>query len=323
MVSGDSIASILVNGIIYLTNHALLMEVDMNLIEISQMTEEGARKYFEGIRWPNGPVCPHCKNKERNRELLGKATRPGVYKCRSCRKQFTVTVGTVLHRSHISMKQWLITFHLMCSSKKGVSASQLQRELGLKTYPSAWFLAHRIRTAMKSNPASLPLTGIVEVDETYIGGKAKRGSRRGRGTSKMPVVALISRDGRAYSKPVEHVNAKELKGAIRDMVKKSARIMTDEWKAYRGIGREFNGGHNTVNHGEGEYARGDVHVNNGESYFALLKRGVHGIFHHVSREHLGRYCDEFSFRWTCRKMSDGERTVEAIKGIEGKRLAYN
>ncbi|MCC6450533.1 MAG: IS1595 family transposase [Candidatus Aureabacteria bacterium] len=234
-----------------------------------------------------------------------------------------MTVGTVLHRSRIPMRKWLIAFHLMCSSKKGVSANQLYREMGLKSYQSAWFMAHRIRMAMGMPPLASLLDGDVEVDKTYVGGKAKRGSKRGRGTSKIPVLALISRLGQMRSRPVERVNAAELKGAIRGMVAKSARIMTDEWPAYCGIGKEYAGGHHTVNHGNDEYVRGDVHVNNAESYFALLKRGVHGIFHHVSREHLGRYCDEFSFRWNNRKVTDGERTIAAIRGAEGKRLMYS
>jgi len=177
--------------------------------------------------------------------------------------------------------------------------------------------------AMGMPPLASLLDGDVEVDKTYVGGKAKRGSKRGRGTSKIPVLALISRLGQMRSRPVERVNAAELKGAIRGMVAKSARIMTDEWPAYCGIGKEYAGGHHTVNHGNDEYVRGDVHVNNAESYFALLKRGVHGIFHHVSREHLGRYCDEFSFRWNNRKVTDGERTIAAIRGAEGKRLMYS
>ena len=298
------------------------MEVGMNLEQLGRMTEDEAREYIESIRWPHGAVCPHCGNKKGNYLLKGKSTKPGTRKCKSCRALFSVTVGTVMHRSHLTYRQWVIAFHLMCSSKKGMAACQLERELGM-TYKTAWFLGHRVRAAMNENPLAELLKGTVEVDETYVGGKAKPGSKRGRGTTKAPVIALISRNGKMRSKPVERVNAKELKGAIREMVDKKSRIFTDEWKAYNGIGLEFAGGHETVNHGNDEYVRGDVHVNNAESYFALLKRGVHGIFHHVSREHLGRYCDEFSFRWNNRKVTDGERTIAAIRGAEGKRLMYS
>jgi transposase-like protein len=209
----------------------------------------------------------------------------------------------------------------MCSHKKGVSALQLQRNLGLKSYKAAWHLAHRIRFAMQEQPLASALKGTVEVDETYIGGKAH--GKRGRGAAnKTVVLALVERDGRIRSKPVKTISARELKGAIRDNVDKTARIMTDELPSYRGIGKDFKGGHKTVNHGLGEYARGPVNVNSAESYFALLKRGIHGTFHHVSKKHLARYCDEFSFRWSQRKTTDGERTVAAIQGSEGKRLMY-
>jgi transposase-like protein len=212
----------------------------------------------------------------------------------------------------------------MASHKKGVSALQLQRNLGLHSYRPAWHLAHRIRAAMRQKLIAKKLKGVVEVDETYIGGKPRKDNgkdnKRGRGTKKTAVMALIERKGNAISKPVERVNAKSLKGAIREMVDKSSIIMTDEWPAYNGIGREFAGGHNVVNHGSGEYVNGDISTNTAESYFALLKRGVHGTFHHVSKQHLHRYCDEFSFRWNHRKVSDGERATQAIKGIEGKRL---
>ena len=295
----------------------------MNLLQIAQMNEEEARKYLENIRWPKGPTCPRCGHSDRIYELKGQAHRPGVYKCGSCRKQFTVTVGTVMERSHITIRQWVIAFHLMCSSKKGVSAAQLQRELGLGSYKSAWFVAHRIRTAMDENPLAELLSGTVEVDETYVGGKNKKDSKRGRGTKKTPVVALISRDQKkAYSKPVKRVNARELKGTIREYVAYEARIMTDEWPAYSGIGQYYVSGHCTVNHSEGEYSRGDIHVNNAESFFALLKRGIHGVFHHVSKKHLSRYCHEFAFRWNRREDTDGNRTVDALRSIEGKRLFY-
>ena len=175
---------------------------------------------------------------------------------------------------------------------------------------------------MREEPLASALKGTVEVDETYIGGKS-HGGKSGRGAPKKTiVVALVERDGRVRSKPVGTISADELKGAIRENVDKAARIMTDELPSYKGIGTEFEGGHESVNHGEKEYARGDAHVNGAESYFALLKRGVHGTFHHVSKKHLGRYCDEFSFRWSQRKVTDGERAVAAIKGSEGKRLVY-
>ena len=292
----------------------------MNLLQISKLTEKEAREYLEGIRWPDGVICPHCGNCEKNYALKGKATRQGLYKCSACRKQFSVTVGTVMHRSHLTCRQWVTAFHLMCSSKKGVSALQLQRELGMGSYESAWFLSHRIRAAMEEMNM---LTGTVEVDETYVGGKPKRGKPLGRGTKKTPVVALISRDGESQSLPVENVQKITLHSIIVNRVQPDARIMTDEWQPYKGIGTQFEGGHHTVTHGKGEYSRGDVHVNHAEAYFSLLKRGVHGTFHHVSKKHLGRYCAEFSFRWNRRKINDGLRTRSVIAQSDAKRLTYD
>lgn len=291
---------------------------EMSAIDVGRLTEDEARTILENILWPDGPVCPHCKSQNTTR-IVAKSTkvRDGLLQCNGCRGQFTVTVGTVMHRSHITLRQWVQAFHSMCSHKKGVSALQLQRNLGLKSYQAAWHLAHRVRFAMRQAPMKAVLKGTVEVDETYVGGKSRLG-KRGRGSErKTPVVALVERGGRMRAKVVERVSAKELKGAIRENVRKSAAIMTDGFPSYRGLGREFKGGHETVNHGERQYVRGDVHVNSAESFFALLKRGVHGTFHHVSKHHLHRYCDEFGFRWDHRKVTDGERTVEAIKGSEG------
>ncbi len=306
---------------------------DMAAIDVGRLTEDEARTILESIRWPQGPVCPHCGENEVTRiQAKSKKVRDGLIQCNGCRKQFTVTVGTVMERSHITLRQWVQAFHSMCSHKKGISALQLQRNLGLHTYKAAWFLAHRIRLAMKQDPLASKLEGIVEVDETYVGGKPRKGKRdasgnlivnkRGRGTKKTPVVALVERDGRVRTRVVDHVNADNLKAAIREKVSPKAAIHTDELNLYKGIGQEFEGGHQTVNHSQGEYARGDVNTNTAESFFALLKRGVHGTFHHVSKEHLPRYCDEFSFRWGERKVSDGQRATEAIKGAEGKRLIY-
>jgi transposase-like protein len=177
---------------------------------------------------------------------------------------------------------------------------------------------------MRNNPLAGLLKGVVEVDETYIGGKPRKGgnepNKRGRGTKKAPVLAMVERKGNVVSKPIENVTAKTLKSAIKEAVDKESTIMTDEWPCYQGIGKEFKGGHETVNHGMGEYVNGDTSTNTAESYFALLKRGVHGTFHHISKKHLSRYCNEFSFRWDNRKVSDGVRAEEVVKGIAGKRL---
>jgi transposase-like protein len=179
---------------------------------------------------------------------------------------------------------------------------------------------------MKEDPLMSLLKGVVEVDETYIGGKSRKGGnngiplKRGRGTKKAPVMAMVERNGNVISKPIKNVTAKTLKSAIREAVSEEAKIMTDEFRSYKGIGKDFKGGHGVVNHGSGEYAKGDINTNTAESFFALLKRGVNGTFHHISKKHLSRYCNEFSFRWDNRKVTDGERTENAIKGFIGKRL---
>ncbi len=301
----------------------------MNLSEIGKLTEEEAREYMEKTLWPNGPVCPHCGH-QGAWTLNGKTNRDGLYKCKACKEPFTVTIGTIMEDSHLPIRKWLMAFSLMCASKKGISALQLQRQLGLGSYQTAWHLCHRIRLAMNEVRV---LSGTVEVDETYVGGKPRKGidpktgnprphSKRGRGTSKTPVLALVERNGKAVSMPMERLSADNLKGAIKEVVNKDSRIMTDELHAYWGIDDDFAGGHQTVRHNRKEFARGDVSTNTVESYFALLKRGIHGAFHHVSKLHLHRYCDEFAFRWNYRKTDDGERTEAAIKGSNGKRLVY-
>lgn len=292
----------------------------MNFADASKLTEDEARQYLERIRWPNGPVCPKCGEEGNAVKLQGERHRAGLYQCRGCRGQFSVTVGTIMERSHITPRQWVMAFHLMCASKKGVSALQLQRMLGLGSYKSAWHMAHRIRLAMREEPVR-SLLGNVEVDETYVGGKPRnRGShnmkKRGRGTDKTPVLALIERDGRARAYRLDTVTAKNVGEAIFRDVDPSATLMTDELPTYKAIGKRFH------DHQKGEYARGNAHVNCAESYFSLLKPGLHGSFHHVSKKHLNRYLDEFSFRWTHRKAKDGERSEAAIRAAEGKRLLY-
>src|ERR1700730_680218 len=296
---------------------------DLTLAAVSALTEDQARETFERIRWPNGPVCPRCGSVEnitkfrpvveRPESAKHEHARPGVFKCNACGSQFTVTVNTVMESSHIPLRLWLMAFTIMTSAKKGISALQMQRQLGIGSYRTAWFLCHRIREAKKREPLASLLGGTVEVDETYVGGKArpqagasKAHAKRGRGTKKTSVVALVERGGRVRARKIDRVDAATLKGAIRENVDRKAQIMTDEFRSYHGLNKEF-AGHEVVRHSAGEYARGDAHTNTVESYFALLKRGVMGSFHHVSKQHLDRYCDEFSFRWDYRSVTDSQR----------------
>ena len=302
---------------------------------LHRMTEAEARAYLEAIRWPEGAFCPHCGSVNVKR-LEGKAAARGVYKCREkeCRKQFTVTVGTVFERSHIPLAHWVYAITSMCASKKGISALQLSRELGI-TYKSAWFMCHRVRYMMNRDPMRTMLKGVVEADETYVGGKARNRNReakpsnkRGRGApNKTPVAAVVERGGEVRARVVTDVTAESLGAVLRDNVDTSAILMTDDHRPYRSIGREF-ARHRIVRHSHGEYVRKDrageptITTNTIEGFFSILKRGVMGTFHNISRQHLPRYLDEFTFRYNARKISDAERTAKAIKGAEGKRLTY-
>lgn len=296
----------------------------MNLTQITNLNEEQAREYIEKIIWKKGAVCTHCGCKKVYKNK-GKSARNGLYDCSGCKKQFSVTIGTIMHGSHIKLRQWAMAFHLLCSSKKGMSSLQLQRNLGLGSYRTALFMTHRIRLAMSEQPVKDMLKGTVEVDESYFGGKPqyKGTSKTGRGTKKIPVLVMVERNGRATSKRIMNVSGKTLRTAIRQTVDRSSTIMTDEWKSYNGIGKHFEGGHEVVNHGRKEYFRNGATTNTAESYFAIMKRGIMGVYHSVSSQHLDRYCDEFSFRWNRRKITDGERTDDAIKNAQGKRLTYS
>jgi transposase-like protein len=284
-----------------------------------------AREYLEAQVWPNGRVCPHCGSVGEHYELKGKTNRAGLYKCADCREPFTVTVGTVFERSKIGLHIWLQAVYLINSSKKGISAKQLERMLGV-TYKTAWFMSHRIREAMHMGYTG-PLGGNgspVEVDETYWGtaeGKTKGVAGYGH---KMKVVTLVERNGHKRSFHVANVNAATLRPILKSQIAAKARLMTDEATVYKKIGEEF-AEHGVVHHAIKEYKRGDAYTNTAESSFAILKRGLYGTFHNVSENHLQRYADEFDFRWNHRQalgIDDIQRTNEALKGIRNKRLTY-
>jgi transposase-like protein len=284
-----------------------------------------AREYLEQLRWANGVVCPHCGVIDGHYKLQGKSTRPGVYKCGACSEQFTVTVGTVFERSKIKLNVWLQAVHLMSASKKGVSAKQIERMLGV-SYKTAWFMCHRIREAM--TPANYGKMGgpnsIVEADETFWGNNEAAKGKRGSG-AKMKLVSLVEREtGQKRTFHVANVTSETLRATLKSQVHPETHLMTDESNIYTKVGREF-GQHSTVNHGKKEYARGNVTSNTVESSFAILKRGLTGTFHSVSEQHLQRYANEFDFRWNFRSangFNDIDRANEALKAIAGKRLTY-
>lgn len=296
-------------------------------IPLACSNELAAVEFIEGQRWGKTPACVHCgsvevykmldsKTRERNKRFL--------WRCRSCGKQYTVRIGTVYEESRIELRHWCYAFWRAATSKKGVAALEIMRHCQI-SYKSALFLMSRIRFAMAPSANAPKLKGIVEVDETYIGGKPRlpnRGSKRGRGTDKTPVFAAVERGGKIRRRVIVNVTGKTLKQAIRDEVDPQARIVTDDFNVYTGIGREFAGGHSSIAHGTWEYVRGDVHTNTAESSFALVKRGITGVYHNVSKKYLHRYLWQFDFIWNNRKLNDGERTAELIRSTEGKRLMY-
>lgn len=279
-------------------------------------------------RWGDTPCCVKCGSVtvyKMTDAATGERSKRFLWRCRDCKEQYTVRIGTVYEESRLPMRHWAYAFWRACTSKKGVSALEIQRHCQI-SYKSALFLMNRIRFAMAPDlDTATPLTGIVEVDETYVGGKPRIPgiSKRGRGTKKTPIFAAVERGGQIRRHVVADVTGKTLKAATRKVVDPRARILSDENRAYVGIGKEFDGGHESVCHSAKEYARGDVHTNTAESSFALVKRGIIGTYHNVSREYLHRYLWQFDFVWNSRKLNDDERTVLAIKAAEGKRLMYN
>ena len=312
---------------------------ELNLASLSDLfsNEDAAREFLESKLWPDGPVCPHCGSCDGAYKLEPKPesrthVRKGVWKCGGCREQFTVTVGTIFADSHIPLSKWLLAYHLLCASKKGMSAHQLHRMLKV-TYRSAWFMAHRIRYTMSQEPLSSKLQGTVEIDETYVGGKLRIGpyntkpgerpkDRPQVSSNKAAVVSVLQRGGRVQSRHVERVTTQNLKPIVEQMVAEDAHVMTDSGTVLKGavMGRK----HDQVNHRAGEYVRYEdgvcITTNAIEGYFATLKRGINGVYHHVGKQHLHRYLSEFDFRYNSRKEKDGDRTLMALKSAGGKRL---
>jgi transposase-like protein len=292
--------------------------------------ETKAREWLEARVWRTGPVCPHCGSTGDDvTKLEGKKHRPGVYQCNGCREQFTVTVKTVFERSKIPLSKWLAALFLLTGSKKGISAHQVHRMLGL-SYKSAWFMMHRLREAMRSG-GLLPPMGQdgdpVEVDETYFGNvKGAKLSKRKRSVrDKHAILTLVDRrTGEARSFHVATAASEEIAPIIRANIAKEARFMTDQGTWYKKLGAEF-ASHETIDHSKDEYVRGDVTTNTVENYFSVFKRGMRGVYQHCAEKHLHRYLAEFDFRYNNRSalgVNDYIRAEILAKGIAGKRLTY-
>ncbi|MGH2503208.1 MAG: IS1595 family transposase [Ktedonobacterales bacterium] len=300
--------------------------------------EDAAYELMEATRWSDGPICPHCGSVNHAYFLApksgarttrtGKTTYRRLWKCGDCREQFSVLVGTIFEDSHISLSKWLLAIHLLCAGKNGVSALELSRTLGI-AYRSAWFMCHRIRYAMARPPLVDKLTGTVEADETYVGGKHH--GKRGRGAEgKTPVFTLVERDGEARSQVMKRITGENVRAALDAQVDHEATLMTDTYPVYRKPGKAF-AAHEMVDHGKDEYAKDAenpagaskrAHINTAEGYFSQLKRSIDGTYHHVSERHLNRYLAEFDYRYNTRKNKDGERTMRTIRQAAGKRLHY-
>lgn len=283
--------------------------------------KDAAREFLEAQLWPSGPQCPNCGETQRVYSVSG---RDGLRRCGNpnCRKDFTVTVGTIFERSHVPLNKWLLAIYLFSTAKKGISAKQLERMLGV-SYKTAWFIGHRIREAARED-FSIPLGGngrAIEVDETFWGNQYEKPEGARGYAHKMKVVTLVERDGRSRSIHVEELTSKSVSELLAEHIDPDTVLNTDDAAFYRKGGERFTR-HEAVNHSAGEYVRGDATTNTVEGYFSLLKRGLIGTYHKVGSNHLIRYCGEFDFRWNTRRLSDAERMTELVCRIPGKRLYY-
>ncbi len=294
--------------------------------------EEAAFAYVEAHLWPEGPVCPHCGNVDGKRigRLSGKTSRPGLRKCYACRKTFTVRIGSIFEDSHFPLHLWLQAIQLICGSKKGISTRQIQRTFNC-SMKTAWFLTHRIREIMKPADSAGPLGGegrTIEADVTYVGRKPMKKAHRGGGSNMNPVFSLIERDGGARSVHIPDVRVQNLGAALENLASGKSELMTDEAAAFAQLGWNFKS-HQSVNHSKDEYARREgtrvITTNGVEGFFSILKRGIYGVYQHVSEAHLQRYLTEFDFRYSNREklgINDTDRASIALKGAAGRRLTY-
>lgn len=308
------------------TGHSLSKSDLIAELPLACSDELAAVEFFEKRRWGSTPCCVRCGSVDVHKMVdskTGQRNKRYLWRCHDCKEQYTVRIGAVYEESRLPMRHWAYAFWRAATSKKGVSALEIQRQCQI-SYKSALFLMNRIRFAMAPDGNAPKLSGTVECDETYIGPRKPRykgTSKKGRGTSKTPVFVAVERNGRIRRRVVADVTGRTIKGAIREEVDRQAHLMTDEYIAYAGLGSEY-AGHETVCHATKQYASGDIHTNTAESSHALVKRGIMGIYHNVSREYLHRYLWQFDFTWNHRQLNDGERTALAIQAADGKRLMY-
>jgi transposase-like protein len=309
----------------YTQNPALKKSPVIDALAKASADEGAARAFIEQWRWGDKPTCPHCGHDETYRMTGEAATKRGLHRCRGCKKQFTVRVGTIFEDSALPLHKWCRAIWEATKAKNGVSALELARTLQI-THKSALFMLNRLRWAMAEGPDNRPkLTGDVECDETYIGGKPKPGAvgnKRGRGTRKQPVAACVQRGGNVRTRIIPRVNAENVQAHVQAAVCESARLHTDKESSYKGLGSRFAGGHHVIDHGAREYGRGHVTTNSVEGFFSRVKRSLNGTYHAVSKEHLHRYMTQFEFAHNTRKLTDGARALELLRRADGKRLTY-
>jgi transposase-like protein len=302
----------------------------LTALRAASQSEARAVEFLEQQRWGNAPACPRCGDAwvYQMKGVDGQRNKDYRWRCKGCKQMFTVRTGTIFEETRLPLRVWVYAFWRACASKKGISALQLSREMEI-THKSALFVLRRIRHGMGSDGQSPKLTGTVEVDETYVGGKPRyRGhakvGRPGPADSKIPVLGMVQRNGDVRFRAMERLTADRMRDVIAENADLTCRLITDEFQQYGPIGRAFTGGHETVRHSEREYVRAgsDIHSNTIEGVFSLVKRGVMGTFHSVSRKHLQNYLNEFEFRWNTRKLDDGQRIAKAIRATDGKRLEY-